>query len=278
MTVTAVSWKSQKIARTGIWCHDYSSIMSELQSILIFADGASRGNPGPAGWGAIVVMLDGRVREIGGRQVPATNNQMELQATIQALRLVRDEPGPVSLWTDSVYVIKGITQWIWAWRNRGWKTAEGADVQNADLWQELFREVAKRGKENPISWNHVRGHSGVPGNERADELAVEFALGKRPALYSGPLLQYSVAIYDLPENGGALPAPKPKQAPKPAAYSYLSLVGNTAKRHKTWAECERRVKGVPGAKFKKTTSASNEAEILGTWGVPRSQWPDDSDR
>lgn len=240
---------------------------------LVFADGASRGNPGPGGWGAILAMPDGHVRELGGRQVPATNNQMELMGAIQALKALHDVPGPVSFWTDSTYVIRGITQWIWAWRSRGWKTAEGKDVLNAELWQELFREVAKRGRENPITWNHVRGHMGVAGNERADTLAVEFALGRRPQLYDGPLLKYAVPIHDLPENGGALPEIKPRE-PKAQAYSYLSLVGNTAMRHSSWAECERRVKGVPGAKFKKATSAPNEAEILDTWGVPRSRWPE----
>lgn len=243
-----------------------------MESILIFADGASRGNPGPGGWGAVVVLPEGQVRELGGRAGQVTNNQMELTAAIEALRsIVRDE-GPVTLWTDSTYVIRGITQWIWGWRQRDWKTADGKDVSNADLWQELFREVARRGVNGKVQWKHVPGHSGIPGNERVDEIATEFAQGRRPRLYAGPLLKYDVPIHDLPENGGKLPPQKPKK-PKVQAHSYLSLVGNTAQRHASWTDCERRIRGVSGAKFKKAMSSSEEVEILSSWGVPRSQWP-----
>lgn len=248
------------------------STADPTRSILVFTDGACSGNPGPGGWGAVVVTPDGLVRELGGRQSPTTNNQMELRGAIEALRAVAQAPGPVSLWTDSTYVIRGITQWIWAWRSRDWKTVDGKDVSNAELWQELLREVSRRPKDSKVEWNYSRGHAGVPGNERCDEIAVAFSQGRRPELYSGPLLRYTVPIYDLPEQGGALPEMRPKEEKK-AAHSYLSLVGNTVMRHSSWAECERRVKGVPGAKFKKATSASHEQEILSDWGVPRSQWP-----
>ncbi|MDX9731679.1 MAG: viroplasmin family protein, partial [Bdellovibrionales bacterium] len=106
---------------------------------------------------------------------------------------------------------------------------------------------------------------GVPGNERVDEIAVEFSKGRRPRLYAGSILQYSVAVHDLPPEE-ALPEPKPKAAKQPA-YSYLSLVGSVAMRHKTWPECERRVKGHSGAKFKKSKSAEDEVAILKSWGV-----------
>jgi len=236
-----------------------------LRTILVFADGASSGNPGPGGWGAIVATPEGHVRELGGRDPQTTNNRMELMGVIDALHSLEGTPGEVTVCTDSTYVIRGITQWSWGWRKNGWKTAEGKDVLNADLWKRLIGQVAKRGKENPIVWRYVRGHSGVPGNERVDEIAVGFSKGPRPTLYNGPLLKYDVAIHDLPEDKG-LPEMRPKQEKKPAAHSYLSLVGSTVERHATWAECEARVKGRSGAKFKKTASADDERAVLRSWG------------
>lgn len=233
--------------------------------IVVFADGASSGNPGPGGWGAILATSDGHVTELGGGSDSTTNNQMELMAVIRALDRLREKIGPVAVFTDSVYVILGITRWCWGWQKRGWKTAEGQDVANQDLWRRLIAIVASRGRANPIEWKFVRGHSGIPGNERVDEIAVAYSKGRPPRLYDGPLLGYGVAIHDVPENT-EVPEPKAKAAPKAPAYSYLSLVGATPKRHPNWAECERRVKGVSGAKFKKAMSAAEEAEILAAWG------------
>lgn len=232
---------------------------------VIFADGASSGNPGPGGWGAIVATADGKVIELGGGSDSTTNNQMELMAVIRALEKLRDRSGPIALYTDSVYVILGITRWCWGWQKRGWKTAEGGDVANQDLWRRLIALVAARGKANPIQWKFVKGHSGIPGNERVDEIAVAFSRNRPAHLYEGPLLGYGVAIHDVPEDT-SVPEPKAKAAPKAAAYSYLSLVGGTPMRHPNWTECERRVKGVSGAKFKKAMSAEEEAEILAAWG------------
>ena len=231
-------------------------------AVVIFADGASSGNPGPGGWGAIIAYPEGKILELGGAKSPTTNNQMELIGVIRALVQLEGVLDPIEIYTDSTYVIRGITQWIWGWRKKGWKTAEGKDVVNQDLWKTLSSLVT--GKK--ISWHHVRGHAGVPGNERVDTIAVEYSKGRKPALYSGPLLKYDVAIYDIPENTD-LPEPKPvEKGPKPKAYSYLSLLGNTPMRHKTWAECEARVKGRPGAKFKKAMDSAEEVAILTSWG------------
>ncbi len=227
---------------------------------MLFADGASSGNPGPGGWGAILVLGDGTVIELGGRDPHTTNNRMELMAVIQALREL-DAPH-IDVFTDSSYVIRGITQWIWAWMKRNWVSAEGKDVANTDLWKLLL--AATRGKE--INWKFVKGHAGIPGNERADEIAVAFSKGRHPHLYRGPLLKYDIAIHDIPENT-SLPDRKPlSKEPKLKAYSYLSLVGGILMRHSTWAECEKRVKGRPGTKFKKAMSEDEETQILRTWG------------
>ncbi|MGE3499529.1 MAG: viroplasmin family protein [Candidatus Binatia bacterium] len=235
--------------------------------ITAFTDGAAKGNPGPGGWGAIVATPDGRVRELGGGAPLATNNQMELTAALQALRALRGVDGVVDLHADSTYVIRGITEWIRGWRRRGWQTAEGRPVLNRDLWEALAGEVAERGRGG-VQWHYVRGHAAVPGNERADEIAVGFATGKRVALYDGPLVGYPIALHDIPEDT-ALPkrSSRGTSAKAQPAYCYLSLVDGVPMRHATWADCERRVKGVSGAKYKKATSADDEQSILRAWGV-----------
>lgn len=241
--------------------------MSEFNKTIIFTDGACSGNPGPGGWGAVIATPEGKVWELGDGDPSTTNNQMEMIGCIEALKSLAKIEGKVILYTDSVYVIRGITQWVWGWRNRGWKTADGKDVANKELWEELSRVVGKRGKENSIEWKYVRGHKGVPGNERCDEIAVGFSKGERVSLYRGSLLKYPVAVMDLPEDE-PLPEMKSKE-PKAPAFSYLSLIGTIPMRHSSWAECERRVKGQSGAKFKKAMSAADEDEILRAWGYTR---------
>ena len=233
--------------------------------IIIFADGASSGNPGPGGWGAIIATPEGKVLELGGGDPSTTNNRMELSAAIHALERVADRNEPIDLFTDSVYVIRGITQWIWGWRKRGWKTAEGVEVLNQDLWKQLSGVVGRRSKEAPIRWKYVRGHSGIPGNERVDQIAVSFSKGRPVPLYNGPLLSYGIAIHDIPENTEP-PEMRSRNEKKPEAYSYLSLIGSAPMRHRDWASCERRVKGKSGAKFKKALNAADEAAILKSWG------------
>ena len=131
----------------------------------IFTDGACRGNPGPGGWGAIL-RSQGREKELWGGEAATTNNRMELIAVIRALEALK-RPSQVDLYTDSQYVQKGISAWIHSWKRRGWKTADKKAVKNEDLWRQLD-ELAAR---HEVKWHWVRGHSGHPENERADELA-----------------------------------------------------------------------------------------------------------
>ena len=238
----------------------------DLKANLIFSDGACSGNPGPGDWGAIIVRPTGEVQELGGGAAATTNNQMEMMGTIAALEALRDAPEKVLVFTDSTYVIRGITQWVWGWRQRGWLTAEGNPVANRELWERLVRIVAQRPKHATLDWRYVRGHTGVAGNERCDEIAVAFSKRQRVTLFQGLILQYQIPIHDLPDAAGALPEPRPKQQ-KAAAYSYLSVVDGVPQRHRTWAECERRVKGRSGARFKKATSEADERSILAGWGV-----------
>ena len=133
--------------------------------IEIFTDGACRGNPGPGGWGALL-RYDGKEKELYGGEADTTNNRMELMAAIQALESLTQRC-EVQLTTDSEYVKNGITQWIVNWKKRGWRTANKKPVKNTDLWQRLDKAAS----EHNVSWHWVRGHTGHPENERADELA-----------------------------------------------------------------------------------------------------------
>ena len=243
-----------------------SSMSQNFSSTIIFSDGACTGNPGPGGWGAIVVTPDGKVRELGGGEAQTTNNQMELMGTIKALRSIKTPPdSPIAIYTDSTYVIRGITQWISGWRKRGWKNSEGKPVSNQPLWEELLRETMRL-KPTEIEWKYVRGHTGVPGNERCDEIAVDYAKGRWVDLFEGSILKYSIAIHDIPENT-ELPEMRTAEKKAEPAFSYLSYQGGVVHRHKTWAECERRVKGQSGARFKKAKSLQDEGGILQAWGL-----------
>jgi len=133
--------------------------------VVIYSDGACSGNPGPGGWGA--VMIAGQhVKEICGGEPATTNNRMEMMAAIQALEALK-KPCKVEVHTDSTYVMKGISEWIFGWKKRGWKTADGKPVKNDDLWRRLDAARAR----HDVSWNWVKGHAGHELNERADALA-----------------------------------------------------------------------------------------------------------
>lgn len=236
-----------------------------LPSIIVFSDGACSGNPGPGGWGTVIVLRDASVKELGGGDEATTNNRMEMMGVVRALEYLKGTPGPIDFYTDSVYVIRGITQWIWGWRRNGWKTSDGKEVSNQDLWERLSALVQSRSALGKIEWKYSRGHIGIPGNERCDEIAVAFSKKYYIPLFEGSILKYSVPIMDLPENTD-LPEYKPKTE-KVAAFGYLSNLGGIVYMHKDWGACERRVKGQSGAKFKKVLSRSEVAEVLKSWGL-----------
>jgi len=133
--------------------------------VVIYTDGACSGNPGPGGWGAVLISGD-HVREISGGENPSTNNRMELMAAIQALEALK-KPCKVELHTDSTYVMKGISEWIHGWKKRGWTTADKKPVKNDDLWRRL--DTARL--RHDVTWRWVKGHAGHELNERADALA-----------------------------------------------------------------------------------------------------------
>ena len=141
--------------------------MSEKPRVSIWTDGACSGNPGPGGWGAILV-YKGHEKELKGGEALTTNNRMELMAAIAALEAMK-RPASIDFYTDSQYLRGGVMGWIEGWKRNGWRTADKKPVKNADLWQRLD-DAAKR---HDIVWHWVRGHAGTLGNERADELARE---------------------------------------------------------------------------------------------------------
>jgi ribonuclease HI len=136
-----------------------------LSRVVIYTDGACRGNPGPGGWGALL-SYNGREKELFGGEAETTNNRMELMAAIRGLSAL-SRACQVDLYTDSEYLRLGITQWMANWKRRGWKTASRKPVKNQDLWQALDAEAAR----HDVRWHWVKGHSGDEGNERADDLA-----------------------------------------------------------------------------------------------------------
>ncbi len=219
--------------------------------ITIFTDGAARGNPGPGGWGAIV-LDDDRVVELGGREDHTTNNRMELMAVISALKSATTSHD-MTIYTDSAYVVNGITRWVKGWQKNDWKTSTKDDVVNRDLWEQLILGV----EHKVIDWKLIKGHAGTPGNERCDVIATSFADKNPVVLYNGSSERYGVDT-SVSENIST----GTKSKSKSKAYSYVSSVKGIVQTHKTWDECKARVHGESWAKYKKSVSPEDEENII----------------
>jgi ribonuclease HI len=135
-------------------------------SIKVYTDGACRGNPGPGGWG-VYIQLNDEEKDLYGGNPETTNNQMEMQAALEALKYLKDKNDVIELFTDSNYLRQGITEWIHKWKLNNWRTAAKKPVANRDLWI----EISDLNEKMNVQWNWVKGHAGDPGNERADQLA-----------------------------------------------------------------------------------------------------------
>jgi ribonuclease HI len=228
------------------------------ERILIFTDGAAKGNPGRGGFG-VVIAQGAVVKEKGGYKEYTTNNEMELRAVVEALKEVAAESKSVAIYTDSKYVVEGAKGWIFGWVKNGWKTKAETAVLNKELWQELLPLL----RQVEVEWHKVPGHVGIVGNERADAIASGFADKGTFTLYDGSLAEYGHAIHDTTYDEGKAEersAARKRQAQK--AFSYVSLEGGVVMTHKTWGECEARVKGKKGTRFKKSLDATNEKEII----------------
>jgi len=226
--------------------------------IFIFTDGACRGNPGPGGWGAIVAFFkDDSVIEAGGHKDSTTNNQMELEALIQALTCVENskqftELTAIHIGSDSKYVLDGCQRWIKGWKTRGWKKADGEEIKNLEQWKkldELLSLVRAR-----LNWHHVEGHTGHSANERVDEIATTFADSTTMNLYKGNFENYNVELHMDHETSTSKPY-------------YISLVGGDVVKHTTWQDCFSRVEGISGARYKKVRNEIEERKVLDSWGI-----------
>ncbi|MFM2383761.1 MAG: hypothetical protein RIQ72_333 [Candidatus Parcubacteria bacterium] len=277
-----------------------SEVALDMQ-LIAYTDGASRGNPGRGGYGAVVIYPDSKgkmhIDEIGGYEDPTTNNRMELSAVLGALShfigyydqasiesILELKSGPTgkvdqkllfSIYTDSSYVLKGINEWIHGWKRNNWITSTKEPVKNEDIWRKLDDTLlALKKLPIDIKWVLLPGHAGVPGNERADEIATGYADKKdeyRQYLYKGKIEDYqnkNVLVPPTMEDIVKAKKDKDSQSKKSSksssgtkAYSYVSLVNGILYTDKTWAECEKRVKGVSGVKFKKSISVEDEEMI-----------------
>ncbi len=246
------------------------------KDIIVFTDGSSRGNPGRGGYGAVTIYPDAHgqmcVDELGGREDLTTNNRMELRAVIEA---IKNFVG-FNMYVDSKYVLQGATAWIHGWKKNNWTTAGGKeDVKNRDLWEDLDELISKYKIRS--KWNLIEGHAGVFGNERCDVIATAFADDK-DAVQNFKLFTGSLASYQASTEGkdilnleavnqdakDKLKARK-KSGSSAKAFSYISMVDGKIETHKTWKECEERVKGKSKARFKKATSQSDEGEIISSF-------------
>ncbi len=240
----------------------------ENNIITIFTDGSSRGNPGPGGWGAVVVAGE-RVYELGGREAETTNNRMEMTAVLEALKLIetRKIDGDIEIHTDSAYVLQGATMWVHGWQKNGWKTKTGDDVLNQDIWKEIAALMFRLKSKRSVQFTKVSGHSGHRANDRCDEIATQFADQARPILFTGSLTDYEKLLGGSLHETVAENATKPgKSSSSKTAYSYVSEVDGAVVAHKTWKECEARVRGKK-ARFKKVFSKQEEDELVRQWST-----------
>ncbi len=238
------------------------------EKVIIFTDGAAKGNPGRGGWGAIIADAI-HVSELGGGEAHTTNNRMELSAVLEALTYSKKyKKETLSVHTDSQYVINGATKWGSGWQRSGWITRQKKAVLNRDLWQPLLDLVEAFG--NRIEWHYVGGHVGVAGNERADRIADAFARGEKLELYQGARKNYLIDVSDLSFDAETKASrTQTRSRSNQKAYSYISLVDGNIVVHKTWLECETRVKGKM-ARFKKALTLEEEKNIIKDFTAPQS--------
>lgn len=240
-------------------------VTKKSSELIIYTDGASRGNPGPGGWAAVVLAGE-HAMELVGNVERATNNQMEL-AGVEAVLSdsgAKAWEGPVVVYSDSMYVINGMTKWAHGWERNGWITSAKTPVENKVQWQNLLKLIREYGKR--LSVEKVKGHAGDLYNERCDELAVAAALGEEPKVFSGTVEQYKTFLEEMGFSEMKMAfkkaATKSKSKSDAVAYSYVSMVDGVVHADKTWAACEKRVKGKKGAKYKKVFSKAEETELM----------------
>ena len=224
---------------------------------IIVSDGACSQNPGPGGWGLIVVAPGQGVFEFGGEDPSTTNNRMELFSFYRGLQEVfrfasSIEVRRLRIISDSKYVLEGAERNLRNWVKQGWKTQAGEDVKNRDLWERIQKgQEMLREKGFQFRYELVKGHAGSEANERVDQIAVKYSKKEPITLFAGRLEDYPVSL----ETGKVF---------EPV---YLSFVGGTLQRHRTWDACRQAVEGKAGARYKKVKNRLEEQETLKAWGL-----------
>ncbi len=228
-----------------------------MNEVIVYCDGSAIGNPGPGGWGTVILEQgkNGIVTELGDSATHTTNNRMELTAAIRGLDAL-SQKSKVTIKTDSQYVIRGITGWVFGWERNGWQTTQKKEVLNKDLWEELLRVS----KKHTTTWEHVRAHQGIALNERVDMIANGFAGKEKVTLFQGNEMEYTEFLKGMPKAR----AVSSSSSKKGKAYAYVSLVSGVVASHATWAECEARVKGEK-SKYKKVFSKEEETALIAEW-------------
>lgn len=242
---------------------------------LLYSDGACSGNPGPGGWAYVLAIEDYFVFEASGAARQTTNNRMELMSALEGLKHLQSQLEASSfdqcdyefiIYSDSVYFLKGMKEWIHGWKRKGWKNSQNEDVTNKDIWQQLDLAYIALKNKVALQFRFVKGHAGHYGNERCDELAVQASTTGKGKSGKFSVEQYSEQIFIFPPFVEIPDVKFNKTATKSENTYYLSMVNGVVSTHKSWADCERAVKGVSGAKFKKVQSQEEENQILKTWG------------
>lgn len=251
-----------------------------MEKIIAFTDGSARNNPGKGGWGSVIIYPKSsgelHVDELGGNEDHTTNNRMEISAFKAVLENMNDfyqtnsDKKLFTIYTDSSYVRNSFTTWIEGWAKGDWKTKTKTDVLNADLWSDIYNLKIKLSKQFEFDIQLVKGHQGIPGNERCDVIATSLADNLEIDLYKGTLSAYPIKdILDIESKGvsaggsGSKSSKSKSKGKKPLGY--VSYFDHKVVKHATWADCESRVKGAKGAKFKKYFSEGELTDTIGEW-------------
>ena len=232
-----------------------------MKPYIIVADGACSRNPGPGGWGLILVTPDDLVFEFAGHEAETTNNRMELMGFYRGMQEVykieskKKSAKVVHFITDSKYVLDGASKYVANWARSAWRTSTGSEVKNQDLWEKILKGLSEFQKlKMRFEYELVKGHSGHDANERCDQIAVAHSKNEPIDLYSGPLSAYTVRVGTHQKVETFDPV-------------YLSYVDGVLSRHTTWEDCQNATIGISGAKYKKVKNSQEEEDTLKLWGL-----------
>lgn len=234
--------------------------------ITVYTDGSSRGNPGPGGWG-VIIASPANVFELAGFDSNTTNNRMEMSAVIAALQFLHknnQHNNLISIFTDSQYVKNGCEKWVYGWQQRNWTTSKKEPVLNQDLWMVIAELLVLFPS---LGFVHVPAHVGVPANERVDTIATASAdTQSLPNLYKGSRSKYQVSLVHDAKLNSSLKIDKTRAKKSTGkANCYLSEVNGEIKEHQNWADCQARVSGKSGVRFRRANSLAEKKQIILDW-------------